>query len=52
MSYDKDGLGFMELAYLSLNHSEVFDTVVEAIYDDNETVALDIARKYIKLIGE
>jgi len=49
MTYDKNGLGFSELAFLSLSYPEIFETIETAINDDNEAIGLSIARKAITL---
>jgi len=48
MSYDKNGLGFAELSYLALYFPEVFNTLEKALEDNQETIALEIARKTIQ----
>lgn len=52
MSYDKDGLGIAEMTFISINYPEDWEAIEQAFDDDQDKIALDIARKRIKLHNE
>jgi hypothetical protein len=49
MSYDENGLGIAEMTFVSLNYPETWETMEKAFDDNQDAVALEIARKTIAL---
>lgn len=49
MGYDKNGLGIAEMTFISINYPEVWEEIDKAFDDNQDKLALDIARKTIKL---
>lgn len=44
MRYDKNGLGFSELAYIAVNYPQTYETLTHI---PNDTLLLKIARQFI-----
>jgi hypothetical protein len=49
MSYDKNGLGIAEMTFISVNYPLIWDMMDKAFDDEQDELALNIARKAIKL---
>jgi hypothetical protein len=49
MSYDKNGLGIAEMTFISVNYPTIWDMMDKAFDDEQDELALNIARKAIKL---
>jgi hypothetical protein len=49
MSYDKNGLGIAEMTFISVNYPDIWEQMDKAFDDEQDELALNIARKAIKL---
>ena len=47
MSYDKNGLGVSEMTFVSVNYPLVWEMIDKAFDDEQDALALDLARKTI-----
>jgi hypothetical protein len=52
MSYDKNGLGIAEMTFVSINYPTVWAEMDKAFDDNNDLLALNLARKTIALHNE